>query len=208
MLNNNQKYWQRFYKAKKLNSYIDFPSQFSIFTLSKKKNENILFEFGCGNGRDASYMSRFYKKTFAFDLSKNAIQMNKKKYKNLKSLFFNVCDISKYFDTNFYKKFNKKVVYARFFLHSLTDDEINFFISLTSKLMKKDEKIYLEYRTHLDKNKKKFFKKHYRNFLNPNKIIKLYSKKKFKNIYSVSGHGLAVFNNEDPHVARQIFIKK
>ena len=93
MLKNNEKYWQKFYRTKKLNSYIDFPSQFSMFVLSKKTKENVLLEFGCGNGRDASYLSQFYKKTFAFDISKVAIRLNKKKYKKFKSLKFEVCDV-------------------------------------------------------------------------------------------------------------------
>lgn len=207
MSKNNEKYWQKFYKTKKLNSYIDFPSQFSMFALSNKTKENVLLEFGCGNGRDASYLSQFYKKTFAFDISKVVIKLNKKKYKNLKSLKFEVCDIKDYFDFKKYRRF-KKNIYARFFLHSLNYKEINHFIRLVSKLLNKNEKIFVEYRTHLDRKKKKFFKNHYRNFLNPKKIIDIFKKKKLVKYYSVSGHGYAVFNNEDPHVARQIFIKK
>ncbi len=207
MFRNNQKYWQKFYKTKKLNNYIDFPSQFSIFTLSKKKNENFLFEFGCGNGRDASYMSKYFKKIFAFDISKEAIKSNKNKYKNIKSLSFEICDINEPLHIKKYKKL-KKIIYARFFLHSLTINEIKNFLSLISKLLNKNEKVFVEYRTHLDKNKKKFFKNHFRNFLNPKKIIELCAKEKLRNIYSISSNGLAVFKDEDPHVARQIFQKK
>ncbi len=207
MFKNNEKYWQKFYRTKKLNSYIDFPSQFSMFVLSKKTKENVLLEFGCGNGRDASYLSQFYKKTFAFDISKVAIRLNKKKYKNLKSLKFEVCDVRNFINIKKYHKF-KKNIYARFFLHSLRDNEITIFISLVSKLLNKNEKIFVEYRTHLDKRKKKFFDNHYRNFLNPKKVINDFKKEKLVKFYSISGHGYAVFNDEDPHVARQIFIKK
>lgn len=104
-MDNNQKYWEKFYKTKKLDIHTVTSSQFSIFTLNKKKDEDVAFEFGCGNGRDASYLS-------------------------------------------------------------------------------------------------KFFKSHYRNFLDPKWIIKLCSKEKLKNIYSVSANGLAVFKEEDPHISR------
>ena len=206
MSENNEKYWQKFYRTKSINS-LDFPSQFSIFTLSKKGKENDLFEFGCGNGRDAAFMYKFYKRTFAFDMSETAIKLNKKKYKNFKSLKFKICDIRDYFNVKKYRKF-KKCIYARFFLHSLNYKEISKFIYLATRLLNKNEKIFVEYRTHLDKNKKKFFKNHFRNFLNPKKIIKMFNKEKLIKIYSINGYGLAVFNDEDPHVARQIFIKK
>ena len=40
------------------------------------------------------------------------------------------------------------------FLHSLTINEIKNFLSLISKLLNKNEKVFVEYRTHLDKIKK------------------------------------------------------
>ena len=207
MNKNKNIYWQRFYKNKKFNKEINFPSQFSIFTLSQKQKNKVLIEFGCGNGRDASYMCKYYDKIYAFDISERAIKNNKNKFKKLKNLNFSVCDVTKNFNSINLKKL-KKNVYARFFLHTLNDTEIKMFVKLVSKILNKNEKIFLEYRTHLDKNKKKIFKNHYRNFLNPIKIINIFKKEKIKNIYSVNGHGLAIFNDEDPHVSRQIFEKK
>ena len=207
MKKNKNIYWQRFYKNKKFNKEINFPSQFSIFTLSQKQKNKILIEFGCGNGRDASYMCKYYDKIYAFDISERAIKNNKNKFKKLKNLNFSVCDVTKNFNSIKLKKL-KKNIYARFFLHTLNDTEIKMFVKLVSKILNKNEKIFLEYRTHLDKNKKKIFKNHYRNFLNPIKIINIFKKEKIKNIYSVNGHGLAIFNDEDPHVSRQIFEKK
>ena len=207
MKKNKNIYWQRFYKNKKFNKEINFPSQFSIFTLSQKQKNKVLIEFGCGNGRDASYMCKYYDKIYAFDISERAIKNNKNKFKKLKNLNFSVCDVTKNFNSINLKKL-KKNIYARFFLHTLNDTEIKMFVKLVSKILNKNEKIFLEYRTHLDKNKKKIFKNHYRNFLNPIKIINIFKKEKIKNIYSVNGHGLAIFNDEDPHVSRQIFQKK
>ena len=204
---NKNVYWQKFYKNKTFNKKVDFPSQFSIFTLSQKQENDILLEFGCGNGRDASYMSKYYKKIYAFDISESAIYHNKMKFKKIKNLNFKISDVTKIFNTKDYKKL-RKTIYTRFFIHTLTDNEIKIFIKLLSNLLNKDEKIFLEYRTHLDKNNIKVFKNHYRNYLNPQKIINFFHREKFKNIYSVYGNGLAIFGKEDPHVARQIFQKK
>ena len=152
-------------------------------------------------------MCKYYDKIYAFDISERAIKNNKNKFKKLKNLNFSVNDVTKNFNSINLKKL-KKNVYARFFLHTLNDTEIKMFVKLVSKILNKNEKIFLEYRTNLDKNKKKIFKNHYRNFLNPIKIINIFKKEKMKNIYSINGHGLAFFNDEDPHVSRQIFQKK
>ena len=117
-------YWNFFYKNKNINNKLNFPSQFSIFTLSKDVEKNILIELGCGNGRDACYMAKYYNKIIAIDSSKIAIKDNIKEFKNIK------------------------------------------------------------------------------------KMVKIFKKENFINIYSNSSYGYALFGNEDPHIARQIFIKK
>ena len=207
MITKKNRYWQKFYKNRSFNDKVSFPSQFSIFTLSQKHNKKTLVEFGCGNGRDVSYMSKFFKKTYAFDISESAIKHNIDKFKSFKNLNFKICDVTKNFSYKNLKKLNK-LIYTRFFIHTLSDDEIKIFIKLLSKIMNKNEKIFLEYRTHLDKNKKKVFKNHYRNFLNPEKVKIFFHKENFKNTYSINGFGLAIFDEEDPHVSRQIFQKK
>ena len=59
-----------------------------------------------------------------------------------------------------------------------------------------------------DKKKNKIFRSHYRNFLNPTTIKKLFSLNSFRLIYSIQGRGFAKYKNEDAHVVRQIFEKK
>jgi len=206
MKKNEFNYWNYFYKDKKFNSKINFPSQFAVFTLSKDINKNTLIEFDCGNGRDSHYLSNYYKKVLAYDLSESVINDNVKKFKHIKNLKFFNQDIIEKFNLKFLKKYNK-TIYARFFLHTLTDKKIFFFSKLISSILKKNEKVFLEYRTHLDKKIKKTYNNHYRNFLNPKKIIKIFKKENFKNIYSQSSYGYASFGKEDPHIARQIFIK-
>ena len=207
MKNIRFQYWKNFYRKKKLSTAINFPSQFSMFTLSNDIKKNLLIEFGCGNGRDAHYMSKYYKKVIGFDSSGFVIKKNISSFKGIKNLKFVNRDIIKKSDLNFLKKY-KKTIYARFFIHTLKNDEINIFIKTLSFLLKKNEKIFLEYRTHLDKKTKKTFKKHYRNYLDPKSIINLFKKEKFENVYSNSSYGYALFGNEDPHIARQIFVKK
>ena len=207
MKNIRSNYWNNFYSKKTSLDKINFPSQFSMFTLSNDIKKNLLIEFGCGNGRDAHYMSKYYKRVICYDSSNFVIKNNINKFKDIKNLKFVNHDIIKKNDLNFLKKY-KKTIYARFFIHSLKNDEIDIFIKILSFLLKKNEKIFLEYRTDLDKKTKKTFKKHFRNYLDPKKIINLFKKENIENIYSNTSYGYALFGNEDPHIARQIFVKK
>ena len=200
-------YWNFFYKNKNINNKLNFPSQFSIFTLSKDVEKNILIELGCGNGRDAFYMAKYYNKIIAIDSSKIAIKDNIKKFKNIKNLVFLRENLTRKITLEIPNK-EKKTVYARFFFHTLKNKEILAMVNILSSLLNKNEKVFLEYRTHLDKKTKKIFKKHFRNYIDPKKMVKIFKKENFINIYSNSSYGYALFGNEDPHIARQIFIKK
>ena len=200
-------YWNFFYKNKNINNKLNFPSQFSIFTLSKDVEKNILIELGCGNGRDAFYMAKYYNKIIAIDSSKIAIKDNIKKFKNIKNLVFLREDLTRKITLEIPNK-EKKTVYARFFFHTLKNKEILAMVNKLSSLLNKNEKVFLEYRTHLDKKTKKIFQKHFRNYIDPKKMVKIFKKENFINIYSNSSYGYALFGNEDPHIARQIFIKK
>ena len=200
-------YWQNFYKNKKLHKKIDFPSQFAIFCTGEKLDESSIIEFGCGNGRDALFFSKYFKKVYAFDKSKFAIDYNKKSFLKNKNLSFYKYDINDKFKLIKLRN-EKKSIYARFFLHTLNNHEIILFTKLCSSLLKKNEKVFCEYRTKKDKSKKKIFKNHFRNYLNPKNISKIFKSQKLNKIYQVEGQGFAKYKSEDAYVARQIFIKK
>lgn len=200
-------YWQSFYKNVRLHKKIDYPSQFAIFCIGEKDSSSNLIEFGCGNGRDAYFFSKYYKKIYAFDKSKFAIDYNKKKFYKCKNLHFHKYDINDKFDFSYIKN-KKKTIYARFFLHTLTNEEIIIFIKLCGYLLNKNERVFCEYRTYKDKSKKKVFKKHFRNYLKPHIISNLFKLEKIQKIYQTEGQGYAKYKKEDAYVARQIFIKK
>lgn len=200
-------YWQNFYKNKKFHKKIDFPSQFAIFCIGEKLNESNIIEFGCGNGRDALFFSKYFKKVYAFDKSKFAIDYNKKKFLKNKNLNFYRYDINDKFKLIKLRN-KKKCIYARFFLHTLNDHEITVFTKLCSSLLKKNEKVFCEYRTKKDKFQKKVFRNHFRNYLNPKNISRIFKSQKLNKIYQVEGQGFAIYKNEDAYVSRQIFIKR
>jgi tRNA G46 methylase TrmB len=66
MKNKSNNYWNIFYKNKNILSKLNFPSQFAVFTLSEKQNENTVIEIGCGNGRDSFFFFEIFQKHTRF----------------------------------------------------------------------------------------------------------------------------------------------
>ena len=201
---NKKEYWDLFYKKQNNKIDLNFPSQFATFTLCDAKNITSLLEFGCGNGRDALFFSDYFKSVYAFDGSNEIINKNKKRYQKIHNLKFHKFNLNDEFKKKRVLCNKKKAIYARFFLHALSNNEINLFIKLCSNLLKKNERLYIEYRTKKDENRKKETKKHYRNFIDPNFLNKLLKKYDLKNLYFVEGLGYAKYKNDDAFVARHI----
>ena len=117
-----------------------------------------MIEFGCGNGRDAFFFSSYFKKVYAFDKSIIVINYNSNKYKKIKNLRFYQHDINNFLpNNNFFT--DKKLIYARFFMHTLTNKEISKFCELVSGILKKKEKLFIEYRSNKDRFRKKTYNK-------------------------------------------------
>jgi SAM-dependent methyltransferase len=201
-------YWNSFYQSAVNKININHPSQFAVFTVGEARGINTILEFGCGNGRDAFFFSNYFKKIYAFDSSEEIINKNIKQYSKINNLKFLKYDLN----NNFVKKnvllTEKKAIYARFFIHALTDDEIRLFISLCAKLLKKNECLYLEYRTEKDKKGKKVTKNHYRNYIKKRFLNNLLNDFNLESIYFVMGLGYAKFKDDDAFVARHIIVKK
>ena len=201
-------YWNFFYKTEVNKINLNHPSQFATFTVGETSNITSLLEFGCGNGRDALFFSNHYKNVYALDGSNEIINKNKILYSNIKNLKFIKYNLNDDFNNRNILSSKKKAIYARFFLHALTDKEIQSFIGLCSKLLKKNERLYIEYRTDKDKKRNKETQKHYRNYINPNSINKLLKRFNLKNLYFVKGLGFAKYKEDDAFVARHIINKK
>ena len=75
-------YWDIFYKNKKITSK---ETSFARFVLPKLKKKNCLvYDLGCGNGRDTIFFNKNKIDCIGIDKSYQAIFNNKKKIKNFK----------------------------------------------------------------------------------------------------------------------------
>jgi len=216
----NFRYWDIFYKKKKLTHR---PTKFALFCRKKLKNyKGILYDIGSGNGRDVIYFNKNKINCIGVDKSFQAIS-GSKKY----NFFFNKNFKKKNF-CNFFKKRieNEKFsVYSRFTLHAINyQNEKKLFKNLSKQ--NNLEYLFIETRTIHDelygsgknvgkhefiwlsklKNSKNF-SSHYRRFIDPRNLRKIL-KKNFNILYFKKSRNFAKFKKENPCVLRVIAKKK
>jgi len=208
MSNGINKHWNTFYK----NITYNQPSNFSKFIIKWLINNSIKFEnkniidVGCGNGRDSNY---FYKKNFkvtGFDLSKTVINNNLKHNNKINFVHKNICK-----DIKFESNYN--FLYARFFIHAITENQQTIFFNNSKKLLfKKNSYIFLEFRTTKDplinKGRKisdnERFYGHYRRFIDVLEFKQMLISLKLNIVYSKESYRFAIHDNEVPHISRII----
>lgn len=205
----NDIFWDNFYKKFSLNA----PSKFAEFIIKNQLfKKGYILDIGCGNGRDSFYFLKSGYKTIGLDRSGTAIKLNKK---ILPNNFFkrNVC--SNKLNLSFAR--NKKIsnVYARFFIHAINSREQFSFFKNIKKILSKNAKIFLEFRTIKDpmmKVGKKIsinerISDHYRRFINPKDFELNLKSMNFKIIYKRESFHFAKYKNQKPHICRMILIK-
>lgn len=201
-------YWNKFYKN------FNPPEKPSAFAHHCKKYlkkfKGIIFDIGCGNGRDTAYLNKNNLKCIGLDLSKDIISRNKKRFTKYSHLYFNR-NFSKY---NFDKLKEKFVIYSRFTLHSINNNEE----SLLFENIKKSQKfkiLMIEARTIYDElygigkqvGKHEYVSSHYRRFIDPDELKKKL-RKSFKVISFKVERNFAKFKKENPKVLRVIAMRK
>jgi|TARA_B110001452_G_scaffold241702_1_gene224032 tellurite methyltransferase len=201
-------YWNKFY-----NNYTPPKKETSFAFYCKKYLKNfkgVIYDVGCGNGRDTAYFNKNKLNCYGLDLSKDAISKNKKKYNSLKHLYLNK-NFTKF---NFNSSAKEFVVYSRFTLHSINSKEEGMLFKNIIK--SKNFKLFMiETRTIYDElygvGKKvgdnEYVSTHYRRFIDPVEI-----KKKLQKIFNIKlfklGRNYAKYKNENPKVLRIILSKK
>lgn len=197
-------YWDQFYKKKKV---VQKPTTFSRFCLNYLKNyKGILYDTGCGNGRDTIFFNKNKILTFGLDISSNVIKNNKKKYYKISNKFKkkNFCI---YFKKIFKENFS---IYSRFTIHTINRSEEKLFFSSLLK-QKKLNYVFIETRTIDDElfgvgkkiGRNEYFSDHYRRFIIPREIKK-YFLKNYEILYFKKSNRFARYKKFKPNVLRII----
>ena len=200
-------YWEQFYSNSFENRLLDRGSPFAKFAVTKMKSFEIVIDLACGNARDSKYFYKKQKKVIGIDKSFTVVKKNNLFFSQ-KNLIFYRSDLSVKIPKEIFEIKKKKCFYSRFFIHTLKTKSIKMFINNISKCFNQKDKLFLEYRSHEDKNRSKIYNNHYRNFIRTELLEKILNKNDLKSIYFKKGTGLAKFNKENPFVARHIIVRK
>lgn len=202
-----QEYWNRFYRSSRL---IEEPSSFARFVSARYSSPSDLIDIGCGNGRDSFYFESQGWRVTGIDSSAAAIA-----HCNLTALSLD--SDCKFFqrdagDRELVDLLEARLrckarvfVYARFFLHSISEKTQAAFLDGLEQLLAPGARVCLEYRTIEDANLLKVEEEHYRRYIHVSDIHAAMLGRRFDLEFIRIGHRMAVYGPEDPHVARMIF---
>lgn len=200
-------YWADFYRNKATDISLDYPSQFAAFALIEMGATEVVIEFGCGNGRDSAFFAGYGKTVIAFDSCAEAIALNGEKYREHDRLTFECADVTGSIPSSARFIDVPKVLYARFFLHALTFENVERFLGNCAALMDEQDLLFIEYRTSDDDGRQKETSAHFRLFICPKDIDAILAAKGLRTSYFVEGVGYAKWKSDDAVVARHIIHK-
>lgn len=200
-------YWENVYNTKKiLNQQSPFAEYVDLYLKNNiiNSNKNIL-NLGCGNNRDDwFFISKGYNVT-AVDSAQKSFKKD-----NLDVIKSDII----YFVNHEIKKYD--IIYSRFVLHSITEDDENILLSKIFKYMNKNCIVFLEFRTNIDElygkgnkisSNEYIHNEHYRRFINPLFIRDRIKKLGFNIRYEETSDKFAIHNQFKPSVCRMILEK-
>lgn len=213
-----QDYWNKFYEK----CVIDVPSQFCVSMATNISNRKTIVEFGSGSGRDSLYLASIGHVVVAMDLSVEAVEKCNMLMKSqgvhhsdfLNGDMSNASNVHQAISiarSNAHYDESDLIVYSRFVMHTLDDNQEDLFLSSVSKSMKTSEVLCLEFRSKEDAETEKYFgnENHYRRYIDSGAFIdRLENNYNFEVEYNITGQGMARYKNEDPFVTRIVAVKK
>ena len=202
-------YWDKYYKEHSKDEEISQSSSFAKFCneyFKTKDSKNIL-EIGSGNYRDAKFFASKGHTVYAIDQSRYGFED-----KDLK----NIIQVSDNFVTMDYSKYkNIDIVYSRFTLHAIKENECKIVIDKISKMLKKETLFMIEVRSIKDPlcgqgtkvANNTWVTDHSRRFVDSTKFKQYIKSKNFKINYFVEENNLSIYKDDNPVLIRLVLEK-
>jgi SAM-dependent methyltransferase len=202
-------YWDDFYAASAADR-LPLPSQFAVFVAGELDGAHRIVEFGCGTGRDAIFFAGRGHEVIGIDASPQAVKASEARARNARvdATFLTARVDDKHLVAQLPPSERPLVVYARFFVHAITDAEEQTFLDLAAELTKAGDRLAVEYRTTRDSSGAKVTPGHYRRFVTPARFQARALGRGFDVAYAVEGFGFAKHQLDDAYVARAVFVKQ
>lgn len=205
-------YWNEFYASH--SAGLKRPSQFATFILGEVDDQSLIFDVGCGTGKDTLFFASHGHHVVGVDGSDEAVNFCNENANSLSldAQFFcssvqNLASSSVLEGSTALSTASSLIVYARFFLHAIPEedeDALLEWVKTVSEVTSRPVKFAAEFRTHRDATLPKSTSQHYRRFVNPADFMSKSIRNGFNVDYFVEGFGFAKYKNDDAHVARCI----
>jgi SAM-dependent methyltransferase len=199
-------YWDEYYAAR-ATTRRPLPSQFATFVAGELERPHRVIELGCGNGRDSIFFASYGHDVTGVDGSEAAVHACADLAAALGEgpTFLQSAIDDPALVQRLTGSPGPHLVYARFFVHAITDEEEQRFLDLAATLTSPGDLLAVEYRTIRDRVGAKETGTHYRRFVLPATFQARALERGFEVTYAVEGFGFAKFRHDDAYVARTIF---
>lgn len=186
------------------------PSQFATFAAGELDQPHRIVEFGCGNGRDALFFAGHGHEVVGVDASDRAIERCTERAKELGLIatFLTSRVDGPGLSQRIGGSGRPSMVYARFFLHAITDDEQRAFLECSHDVTRPGDLMAVEFRTTRDRTSPKMTERHFRRFIEPAGFQLEAMEHGFRTSYAVEGFGFAKYRWDDAHVARCLLTRQ
>lgn len=199
-------YWDEYYAAR-ATTRRPLPSQFATFVAGELDRPHRVIELGCGNGRDSIFFSGYGHDVTGVDGSHAAVEACSALAGALgaSATFVQSAIDDPALAGRLSGSAGPHLVYARFFVHAITDGEEQVFLDLAASLTSPGDVLAVEYRTVRDQVGAKETGTHFRRFVLPATFQARALERGFEVTYAVEGFGFAKYRHDDAYVARTLF---
>lgn len=202
-------HWQQFYHSAAAKT-LAAPSQFAVFVLGEFGDINTVVDVGCGSGRDSLFFARQGKRVVGVDGSASGVELCRSvaaqnRLQDISFIHADVRDPKLLTACRSFVRDARAAVYARFFLHAITEDAERAFLELATQTCGNGGMIAVEFRTKRDAQQTKVTPDHFRRFLDPVDFLGRAQQCGLTLEYFVEGFGYAKYKQDDAHVARCLF---
>ena len=205
-------YWDDYY-ASRSSVARPLPSQFATFVAGELTGPCRVVELGCGNGRDSIFFASYGHDVTGVDGSESAVKgcQTLAEALGVEARFLH----SSIDDPELPGRLGRAgehdgqlVLYARFFVHAITDEEEKDFFALATQLTSPGDVLAVEYRTVRDQSGAKVTDAHYRRFVAPSSFQANALASGFEVTYAAEGFGFAKYKQDDAYCARELFTRR
>lgn len=201
-------YWDGYYAARETTRR-PLPSQFATFVAGELERPHRVIELGCGNGRDSIFFAGYGHDVTGVDGSEAAVHACSTLAGALgeSATFLQSAIDDPALAGRLSGSAGPHLVYARFFVHAITDVEEERFLDLAATLTSPGDVLAVEYRTVRDQVGAKETGTHFRRFVAPAKFQARALARGFEVTYDIEGFGFAKYRHDDAYVARTLLTR-